>query len=90
MKSLCQIKRSQLYPLRKITLEALSGGYDRDDLWGLWNAIFSLPQLDQLKVVIEKGFTTNVTREPQLKDCHIVNESWERGGSGKCVNTTKE
>lgn len=77
-------QRACLYPLRKITLEALSGGYDIDDFRRLWDAVFSLPRLEQLKIVLEKGFT-NMTREPQFND--IIYEGWVKKASKILVNT---
>ena len=66
--------RSHLPPLRKVVLELeLGNSYKMRDLQMLSDAIFSLPQLENLKVVLGKGFA-DMLRQPGYEG--IMYKSW--------------
>jgi len=66
--------RSHLPPLRKVALElGLANSYKMRDFQMLSNAIFSLPQLENLKVVLGKGFA-DMMRQPGYEG--IMYKSW--------------
>ena len=73
MQGLHQQSSSHLHPLRKITLDVESGGYSTEEYQGLWDAIFSTPQLEKLEIVLGEGFV-NMTK--QLDFMYVINESW--------------
>ena len=76
-------QRSHLYPLRKIYLN-VSSGYCREDFQGLWNTIFSLPQLNKLKVILGKDF---MTMARQLRFTNVIYESWVEKSSKKLLKS---
>ena len=68
-------QRSQLcLPLKKIVLDM--NGYSEEDLKVLWKALFSLPQLHQVEIVLEKRFTEMIK-----KFSGTIYESWTQFAS---------
>ena len=66
-------------PLRKLALELeLNNSYKMGDFQMLCNAIFSLPQLKNLKLVLGKGFA-DMIRQPGYEA--TLYRSWRRRGS---------
>ena len=71
-------QRSHCYPLRKISLDISSSGYNKERFQRLWDVIFSLPQLEQLEIVLGEEFTV-LTR--QFMD--VICERWIHVASEK-------
>ena len=55
-----------LPPLGRISLDETSDGFSTKDIHCLWDAIFSLPALEQLEVYLGAGFT----------DVQVIYDSW--------------
>ena len=71
-------QRSSLPPLRKIYInEATPGGFSEEEYRGLWNAIFSLPQLGQLEIVLSVVAVGVI-----FKHLNTVFECWVETASG--------
>lgn len=58
----------------------MSSGYNIDDFLELWDAIFSLPQIEQVEIALGKELTDK-TGQPQLRD--LIYESWAQFASRK-------
>ena len=71
-------RRSHCNPLRKISLNISSSGYNKERFQQLWDVIFSLPQLDQLEIVLGKEFTSLMR---QFMD--VICERWMHVASDK-------
>ena len=86
------LSRSSLHPLRKLALELeCNNSYKMADFQALCNAIFSLPQLENLKLVLGKGFA-DMLRQPGYETS--LYRSWCRKGSkvqlkSVCLQTFK-
>lgn len=55
-----------LPPLVRISLDETSDGFSTEDIHSLWDAIFSLPALEQLEVDLGAGF----------RDVQVIYDSW--------------
>ena len=72
---------SHLLPLSKVALELrIPNSYKKIDFEMLCNAIFSLSQLDGLKLILGAGFAAMV-RQPGFED--VMYRSWRRNASSK-------
>ena len=72
--------RSRLLPLKKLSLELESQhSYKIRDFQMLCDAIFSLPELDNLKLVLGKGFA-DMIRQRRYEDA--MYRSWSQKGAG--------
>ena len=81
VKGLRKRTTSHLLPLRKVALELrIPNSYKKIDFEMLCNAIFSLSQLDGLKLILGAGFAAMV-RQPGFED--VMYRSWRRNASSK-------
>ena len=71
--------RSRLRPLKKLSLELETHSYEVQDLETLCNAIFSLPQLENLKLVLGRRFGDIIS-----KNCYekVLYKSWSHKAAG--------
>ena len=60
-------------PLTKISLKVESAGCNTSDFQKICDAIFSLPQPDQLEIILGRGFT-------ELNYINVIYESWKEAG----------
>lgn len=73
-------RRSRYFPLRKLSLElGLRNFYDIEDFEMLCDAIFSLPQLENLKLVLGRGFGDLLSLN-RFED--VLYKSWNHKAAG--------
>ena len=66
--------RAQVGPLQRITI--CNSYYGKEEFREIWDAVFSLPQLDQMELVIGSILSKLI-----LRNKHLLYESWKQFGS---------
>lgn len=69
------LHRTHSFPIKKLTLELTDGCYAREDLKILFDAVFSLPKLDSLELVLGEGFLNSPEDENILYKCWVCKAS---------------
>ena len=80
MQGLYERSHLTVSPLRKISLGIELGEFSMGDFRGLWDAIFSLQELEKLEIGLGKELT-DMTRQLEFKD--VIYESWAKIASNK-------
>ena len=75
-------ERSHLTPLRKLSLEfETHHSYENQDLEALYDAIFSLPELQNLKLVLGRGLS-DMIRDKSNHYEEVLYKSWNHRAAG--------
>ena len=74
----------QIRSIRKIKLDASDHSYGTSEFKELWDALFSLPQLDQVEVIITRILSVTVN-----EFAHVVRDSWQQCASGRKLKSLK-
>ena len=75
-------ERSHLTPLRKLSLELETHhSYETQDLEALYDAIFSLPELQNLKLVLGRGLSDMISDKSNRYE-EVLYKSWNHRAAG--------
>lgn len=77
-----RVRAQAKLPLKTLSLLSLSQSYSDVEYVELWDAIFSLPNLDQLEVTVSKQLLVNLKQRDIFK---MIFYSWERSSTKGCL-----